>query len=407
MKYIFLTFTIDRVTGAQRYVNSKVKWLKEQGCDVLVFDHHGGLDIKEEVVLDSLKPFKNNRFYELFFPPAYFLDKKRQEIIDAICKIIGPSDDYVVESNSGRLALWGELLSQRLHAKHLLLFVGEHPDIRSEKEYLYYSFKFDRNELLLISAKIAKTLFVGYRTINDDEAENHRFAATMNVFPQVVPMPELDNLPNADYKLLSFGRHKNYFDNMFKGVCEFADKHKDKHFNFIILGVESLPKSLTRMLDSCSNIYYRLFPLMLIIPKAIFEYSDVVIATAGCANISYFEGAKTISMNVKTCQPLGVLGYTTINTVTDNNNEGNDCSLPVLLEEVLVENKYQGDYWLERKSSRRGYPFQMSLINDDRQYWTDVNKIVQDPPLRRYTVIFLLRMLGIRCLVRLFNLFKK
>ena len=403
MKYVFFSFTIDRMAGSQRYINNKVKWLKEQGWDVVVFDHHGGLDIKENVVLENLKPFKDNRFYELFFPPCYFSNKKRKELIDTICDIIGPSDDYVIESNSGRLALWGELLSQRLHAKHLLLFIDEHPKIRSDEEFRYYSFKFDRNELFFISVRVAKNLFDGYRTINDEEAKNHVFTAIMNVQPQDVPMPEIDSFPDADYKILSFGRHKNYFENMFKGVREFANNHQDKRINFIVLGVANLPENLTKMLDSCSNIYYRLLPLVQIIPKVIFEYFDVIIATANCANISFREGAKTISMNVETCQPLGVMGYTTINSVTNNNGEENNSVLSVLLEEVLVKRRYTGDYWLQRKPSGRGYPFQLSLINNDRNYWAEINKIVQDTPLRRYAIMFVLRMFGIKYLVKIFQ----
>lgn len=407
MKYVFLTFTLDGVTGGQRYVNNKTQWLQERGWEVIVFDHRGDLSIKENVVLDNLKPYKNNRFYELFFPPSYFSKKQRDSFIEKMCAIIGESDDYVVESNSSRLSFWGELLAERLHAKHIILDVNEHPDIRSKEEFEYYNYKFDRNEFYLISSKIVKSLFEGYRQISDEEAEGHMYSAIMNVIPQPIPMHEIDNLPEADYKILSFGRVKPYFDTLFDGIIKFASKYPQKKINFIIMGVDTLDNRYMEMMDSCANLYYKLLPLMVVVPKAVFEYSDVVIATAGCANISFREGAKTISMNVETNQPLGVMGYTTINSVVNTNHEKNTTDLPSLIEEILIERKYEGDYTLQRPPSKHGYDFQVSLVNNDRQYYKGVDKIARDFFIRRCVEIVLLRSNCMNVLVKMYNLFLK
>ena len=403
MKYVFFTFTLDGVTGGQRYVNNKTKWLEDKGYDVIVFDHRGGLSLNGDVVLDRLINFQDNRFLELFFPPRYFTKKQRELIINKICNKIGKADDYVVESNSGRLALWGELVSIRLNAKHIILDVGEHPDIRSDEEYQYYSFKFERNELYLISSKIVKTFFSGYRQISDKEADEHMYSAIMNVVPEEVPCPELDQLPLSDYNILSFGREKPYFVNMINGVSEFANKHKDKRINFIIMGVNSLSQHYLNCLNKLENLSYIIIPLKHIIPKVIFRYADAVIATAGCASISYKEGAKTISMNVETNYPLGVMGYTTINNVVDNNNENNDVSLSSFLKRVLVDKEFEGPYILEREETTKGYDFQISLINNNRKYWCRVDEIVVDSGFRRYLITVFLRIGAIKLLAWLYN----
>ena len=402
-KYIFLTFTIDGVTGGQRYVNNKVKWLSENGYDVIVFDHRGGLSLQGNVVLEYLKPYENNRYLELFFPPSYFSEKQRTKFLDELCEKIGEAEDYVVESNSGRLSFWGELLAQRLRAKHLYLDVGEHPDIRSITEYEYYAFKFDRNEFYLISPKVTKTLFSGYRDISDQEAEDHVYAAIMNVVPEEVAMPEIEHLPQADYNILSFGRFKPYFDNMIDEVVKFAQVYKDKKINFVIMGVDKLQSKYIKQLNTCTNLYYQLIPLKYIIPKVIFRISDVVIATAGCANISFDEGAKTISMNVETNQPLGVMGYTTINSLVDANQENNNEDLFTLLDNTLRKKMYEGPYTLIRPQWTNGYDFQVSLINDDRKYWPDVTKIKLDSSLRTLICKVLLRIKGIKIIAKIFN----
>ena len=142
MKYIFLTFSMAGVTGAPSYVNNKVKWLLSNGWNVIVIDHYGRLTLNGEIILENLIQFRNNRLLELFFPPSYFTQKQRKNIVDRLCSIIGNDEDYVIETNSTRLALWGELLAKRLHAKHLILLVGEHIHLQNERQFEYLNFKF-------------------------------------------------------------------------------------------------------------------------------------------------------------------------------------------------------------------------------------------------------------------------
>ena len=378
MKYVFLTFAMDGMTGGPSYINNKVKWLKEQGWEVIVFDHYGSLNVKGEIVLENLIPYSTNRFLELFFPPKYFSKKQRERILNMLVETIGKSDDYVIETSSPRMALWGELLAKQLHAKHLILEIGEHLEIRSRNEFDFLSFKLERNELFTINSKVLINMFSKYSKLNDDEAKKHLFSAKTGKITEEVPFPEIQELPDADYKILSFGRYKPYFENMIDGVVQFAKCHTDKKINFMIMGDVHLPTHLLNVLQSCSNVFYKFIPAMRPVPRVIFRYSDVCIATAGCANTSYFRGLKTISINVETCQPLGVMGYTTIDSVFSSNQ--NQCSKTVceLLHEVLVEKLYDGDPPMIKNSSKKGFQYQLTFINDDRKYWDKIETIPMD-----------------------------
>lgn len=396
MKYVFLTFTMDGITGGPSYVNNKVKWLTDRGIETVVFDHYGSLKINREVVLENLLPFRANRMLELFFPPSYFSKRQRNAIIENLLHIIGYDEDYVIESNSPRLSLWGELLAKKLHAKHLLLLLGERMNIQSEDEFRYLEYKLNRRELFAIKPRTMQSLFEGYMQISNEEAQDLCFSASMGVKLEDVPMPELDDLPNADFRILSFGRYKPYFKNMIYGVVDFSRNHSTKSVNFLFMGNVALPKELERYLDSASNLFVKYIPSKRPIPKAVFEYSDVVIGTAGCANISFRSGFKTISMDVESNTPLGVMGYNTTDSIYSTNINATKYVLSDLLEDVLIEHLFDGEPVLNKAFSNKSYDYQLELINEDRKYWSNIQSIVYGNAMRRLVEIIVLRCGGIK-----------
>lgn len=183
---------------------------------------------------------------------------------------------------------------------------------------------------------------------------------------------------------------------MVKGVVEFSEKHSEDSVNFLIMGDVALPPHTEKMLESAPNLFVKFIPSKRPVPKAVFDYSDVVIATAGCANLSYKTGAKTISMDVNTCLPLGVMGYTTIDSVYSSNKEQPHYDVCNLLEDVLVHRLFDGEQRMIKKGSGKGFDFQWELINNDRQYWSNVDKIVMDNGLRRLGETIVLRCGGVR-----------
>jgi len=396
MKYVILTYSMAGLSGAPSYVSNKVKWLKERGVETIVIDHFGGLNPDRGIVIENLFPYSDNRMLELFFPPSYYSNRQKSMILTRICNIIGSADDYVIESNSMRVALWGELLAEKLHAKHLVLCLSEHMSIQSKEEFLFWDYKLNRRELFTIKPQTIQNMFKGYRAISDDEAQNAFFAASMGIMPEDVPMPELDDLTEAKYKILSFGRYKPYFDNMVKGVVEFSEKHSEDSVNFLIMGDVALPPQTEKLLESARNLYVKFIPSKRPVPKAVFDYSDVVIATAGCANLSYKTGAKTISMDVNTCLPLGVMGYTTIDSVYSSNKEQPHYDVCNLLEDVLVHRLFDGEQRMIKKGSGKGFDFQWGLINNDRKYWPSVKNIKLDRGLRYILETIVLRLGWVR-----------
>lgn len=378
MIYIFLTFTMQFAGGSPLYVANKMRWLREKGWQVVVFDHYGALNMLKDIDMPEFVSFKENRLLELFFPPSYFTKKQRNTILNRLIKTIGYAKEYVVETNSTRLALWGELLAQKLNAKHLILDVNEHPDIRSKEEFEFFKYKLKRNEFFCISSRAVQLLFNEYCKINDDEAEKHVFTAVMDTKMDNSSIEALSILPVADFKILSFGRYKPYFDKMIDSVLDFSKKYSTKKINLIFMGDVSEEQVRKSELDTFININIAIIPSMRPVPKVIFDYADVVIATAGCAFMASEAGVKTISMDVETGNPLGILGYTTNDTVF---NEASACINHTVfgcLESVLVKKECNGHRLIPKKECPYGYEFQMRLINDDRAYWGNVVSIAHD-----------------------------
>ncbi len=399
MKYIILTYTMDGVAGGPSYVANKVKWLVSKGWEVCVFDHYGSFDKDKAIVLPELIKYEKNRLLELFFPPSYFSKKQRRRILEYLAGIIGIANDYVVESNSSRLSLWGELLAEKLKAKHLIFDIGENIDIRSVKEYEFSQYKLERNELFAINPRAIKMKFSGYKELTDEEAEKHTFAAIMGVQLEDVTLEELKEVPPADLKILSFGRWKPYFRTMLTGVSKFAHQHPDKQINFLLMGDVTLSNDERHILDESSNIFYKEIPAKRPVPREIFDYSDVVIATAGCANISFNAGYKTISMDVENNTPLGIMGFTTLNSVfsSEYESQNKNIHLEELLDDILINRKYDGKFTLRREPTKKGLDWQMSLINNDRMYYADVDTIIQDKNIfKRIGESLVLRFGGVK-----------
>ena len=399
MKYIFLTYSICGISGGPSYVSNKTKWLKERGWDVIVFDHFGTFGKKGEIELENLRQFEGNRMMELFFPPSYFSLKQRERILGVLVGNIGYDEEYVVESNSPRLSLWGELLASKIGAKHLILEIGEQLEIRNKQEFEFVNFKFNRNEWFAIKPQAVKMKFADWRNITNEEANNHYFSASMGVTIEDVPIAELNGIERADYNILSFGRRKPYFDNLIDEVVLFSRLCYGECVNFIIMGAVELKEKEVKRLNDTPNLRYFQISPQRPVPKAVFDFCDVVIATSGCANLSFRNGYKTISMDAKNGQPLGVMGYTTVNSVFSEETTINDQSLSSLLQDLLINKMYSGPTTLPKAFSGKGYEYQLTLINKDRTYWGDIIHTKLDKNRLKQLSIALIIRLG---LIRIF-----
>lgn len=374
MKYVFLTNSMGGYSGGPAYVQTKLKFLRGRGWDVLVFDSTGGKNL--EIKMETFLEFKNNRYQELYYNPFWLRKSRRKRVINEILNKIGFDDRIVIESDGLNMSIWGELIASNLGAKHIVFVLSEKLTIHNPSLYQFYKYKASREELFSISANAYRKLMQEFEDGSD--AEQHFWSASMSVPIENVQCDEISNIPSADYNIGHFGRQKSYFVSMFEQVSAFAKCQESKLVNFIMLGDVSVEEKWSEMLPA--NVQLYVFESRQPIPSVFFEKTDVVIATAGCANICWRYGAKVISIDVYNGNPLGVLGYDTKDSNLRSKDNTYSLSLSDTLDNVLVMKKYDKEIPMDYPITTKGFDYQLKFaVPSDAKYYdvSLINKTVR------------------------------
>lgn len=355
--YLFLTNTIGGYSGGAAYIRNKVCWLKDNGWEVNVFDATGQL--YEKIRFDVLKPFKNNRIPELYYNPNDLSSQRRERVINRICGCVKASEKIVVESNLFNLSIWGELIAEKLKAKHIIYLIAENLVVLNESLYSFLKYKSNNSELFSINAKAYRLLFSSFENVEDED--DHWWTAC-NASPIVdIKNKKIDTIPPANITISHFGRYKDYFPYMLREINDFARTHQDKKINFLLLGLHNV--KINQFIKCNKNLNIVQLGSMNTIPKSFYEKSDVVIAAAGCASMSFRYGAVVISMDVANDTPLGVLGYTTLDRTYRSSDNKNNDSLSSILEEILIKQTYKEIIREQLKTSNKGYEYQLTFAS--------------------------------------------
>lgn len=378
--YVFLTANIRVVGGMQNYVAGKAEFLKKQGWNISVF-FCGPKTGK--CVNPALNEYVSGGMEELVCCPEEWTNRIRQKVINRMVLLIGCENskekDIIVESQDDVTALWGEMLAEKIGAKHVCficneLFTGDGKHYREHLDF--FNFKHVRKELTGIHEKSLGNLFGDYKKILPEE-KYHFYAATKDPI-QEVKNEFLENFVKGDWTICYIGRaEKNYVEGIIRGVFRLALKYTDKQIQFIMVGnADSRKNLLDEMSKKLKNVQIFLLGDMVPIPKCLFKKVDVVVAGSGCAYCAVYEGTPTIVADAGNNMANGILGYTTWDTLFHDGIEQLDFDQA--LEQVLVSRiqdqlefkmpqKYGSDYY---------YRQHMEFVeNSSREceYYTKIN----------------------------------
>lgn len=385
-KYVFLVKGIEDLTGAPRYVNNKCRYLKEQGWDVAVFWSY---DVSL-AQLEHLIPFDKKEYivHELLFFPCWFTKRQQNKVIERIIHQIGQAEQIVIESNKLQLGAWGEMIAQRLNAKHINFVTTEKIKIHNKATFDFCYAKLQRHEFFTINKAAVAHIFSKFVSI--DHPENFYWSASSGVEVEEYPFPAFDSLPHADYTITSFGRRKGYFPYMLSELRLFFSQYHDKKFNVFFLGDLNNETEIYESL-SLDNVHTIIFPKAVeMIPLQVFTKSDVVIATAGCANIASKYGGKVISMDVNNNVPLGLLLYTTFDRNTYSGLYENHLSLSEWLQTLLIDKKE-----FPKMSDPRvphSFDYQMQFVTAPDGYFLDSSNVKEKISKRDKLWVFLIKI---------------
>lgn len=306
--YIFFANTITGISGGPLYVKNKKNYLKSKSWKVVVFD--GYSDVRDIEIFD-FKEYENNRIPALSFPPSWFTESGRAKVLREIQKRLPKANSYVIETNQLYLAEWGELLAKQLNCQHIYYHINELDILEDQDvfEFLYY--KISNNDLFAINSKVCLNLFSKFKVITNPQ--DYVWDARCHNVVEDVSIDKLINIPNADYTIGFFGRYKPFIPSMLEEINKFCINNPKVKVNLCVMGLKCFPQDTINIL-SADNIKVIFVGEQSPIPLRFFSISDVIIATAGCATISYKQGNIVIPINVETHKPLGIYGISTFSS---------------------------------------------------------------------------------------------
>lgn len=338
--YIFLTADIHPVGGMQIYVAGKAEYLKRQGWNIAMFFYGQN---KGTCAYPFLNDYVEGGLQEFSRQPYEWTSLIRNNTLKKmetmLKKITDGSDEIIIESQTDITALWGELLAERIKAKHICLICNEKfrgHNKHYEENLDFFDFKHKRRELAGIHKESLRKLFEGYKEI--DEKECYSFFAANGEPIQDIKNNKVSSLEKKDWNICYIGRaKKEYVPIIIEDISKFANVHKEKQIQVIFVGDQSERLTLiNQYLEKLENVTITLLGDLVPIPRELFEKIDVVIAGSGCAECSVKEKVPTIVADADNFLANGVLGYTTFDIIF-REDDSMQMHYDEALEQVLVE----------------------------------------------------------------------
>ena len=323
---------------------------------------------ESKIEIADLQNINSFIFYELNYHPCWFKSCRINEIINSmLMRIVDFRDEIIIESHSKYNALWGEILAKHLDATHLVYLLQEKLTLtRSTYDFLYY--KYSKKALAGISDKTLPYIFkdkgnkiIGYSLP----------ALCANVYEHI-PCQDFLSLPISDFTIASIGRlNKPFVLPMLDDIIFFLKKYNDLTFNLVFIGG---PKdgvdmaNIKKKMEGLSNVSLLVTGYLFPIPIDFILKCDVFVSSAGSCWVSANCGVPTISIDALDFKAIGVIGYTTKNTLyRDMEPQIDVCDL---LEEILINKKYSktGQIKVIDIDFNSHFKFITEIVNDKLYY---------------------------------------
>lgn len=317
--YIFITTPITIPGGSQCYVAAKAKYLESIGWKVVVFSPNTNKSVTHCPIKYLDKYLKEN-IIELSLPPFKFPSTFVSHVLRKMSRIIGDISIYenkIIESHEDIYSQWGELLANRVKARHYFFLLNEfYRGVNSyyEEKMDFYNFKFDRKEIEG-TKETFKRLFEGHREISSNDLGRE---LTLDECPILdYENEQVDNIIRFDWNICYIGRgNKSYVPNILNDVGKFAGLYLNKEIQLILVSdIDFHRHILDGLSETYKNLHICELGLLHPIPSSLYNKIDVVIAGSGSARHSCEEGAIVIVADTETKMSNGILGYETQNSV--------------------------------------------------------------------------------------------
>jgi len=403
-KYVFVSVAIGIVGGGQMYIKNKAQYMEKMGYEVYVlyFYYH------KEITIKYLERFREGYFPDLELNFLCLSHRRRNGNLTKILKYINynSEDEVIVECNSVLPSLWGEEIAKRTNGKNIIFSLDEKNRV-SEPLIEYLDFKYLRKELSGIKTEFFTELYKKSKVVPDNGVT--KLIAFLGDPVEDYEEPAINNLELKEKNICILGRmRKHYVLYSCKELVKYVAEYPEVDFTVTIIGSaeKNVLAQINTMFQSCTNVSLNILDAMHPMPKKIFSMFDLIIGGAGCASLSYRQGALTLCVDVREDKASGFMGYDVFSSLekkTDTKEFG------FYLDEALFTKKYK-----ERKCDVQKYTTEeecfashINFVKDseaEKAYFSFENS---NFPPKEHIVTFLRAAFGAKNIRKLHSLFTR
>lgn len=227
--YIIICGFADVVAGGPIYYANKVRYMEQLGWQVIVIPTNKG----EKVLVRGMEKFLGPYVPFILDNPNEYNKKQRKKLVDYLESFV-PKDrgETIIETGTDYTNYWGEALAERIHAKHIVIFLDEQNPRVTGNVINFYKFKYVRHELACITKPVMQNLFKGYLDLDLKECSALRCNCTNALDDYEHKINSL--IPKSDYNIGYIGRlEKPFFSIIVDAFINFCKKNGEKNYNSV------------------------------------------------------------------------------------------------------------------------------------------------------------------------------
>lgn len=304
--YIIICGFADVVAGGPIYYANKVRYMEQQGWQVVVIPTNKG----EKVFIHGMEKYLGPYVPFILDNPNEYNKKQREQLVDYLESFV-PEDrgETIIETGTDYTNYWGEALAERICAKHIIVFLDEQNSRVTEKVIDFYKFKYARHELACITKPVMQNLFKGYMSLELNECYALRCACTNTLDDYEHKITSL--IPKSDYNIGYIGRlEKPFFPTIVEGFINFCKKNDKEKITIVFFGGAFEEKTVDALKDKfklLSNVQIFITGYLFPLPIAALRKMDVFVSGAGSASVAAKAGVLSIHIDMLSYNPSGIM----------------------------------------------------------------------------------------------------
>jgi len=310
--YIIICGIYDVVAGGPIYHSNKIRFMEENGWNVIVIPTNPG----KKIFIQGFQRFDGPFFPYSLDMPNEFSRHQQKKIIDLLESFVPVNqEEIIIETGTDYTAYWGECLAKRIGARHFVIFLDEQNPNVDEKVIDFYKFKYFRHELACISQPVMQHLFKDYMSLSLEQCFSLPCCCHNSLSDYSHPLLQLIQSNKMDYNIGYIGRlEKDFLPAILNGIKKFALSIPERTILFCCFGgafEEKTKNNIINFFKEVDNIKLLISGYIFPMPLQALRQMDVFVAGAGSSVAGAKTGVPTVRVDILSYEPIGLhIDYT-------------------------------------------------------------------------------------------------